>query len=104
MFGGAQSLVTVDLHLEDPQEHEIGLLLLLLKDLWTGDLPLGGKISVGRGRLLGKSCDMMYRNSHEQSWKLLAHGIHGLKVEQGEPERLENYVEKLHTYLVGGKL
>ncbi|MCB8944043.1 MAG: hypothetical protein H6658_09840 [Ardenticatenaceae bacterium] len=32
---------------------QIGLLLLLLKDLWTADLPVGGEISVGRGRLQG---------------------------------------------------
>ncbi|MGQ9815302.1 MAG: hypothetical protein ACUVR3_09155, partial [Candidatus Roseilinea sp.] len=35
------------------KQSEIGLLLLLLKDLWTGDLPLGGESSVGRGRLKG---------------------------------------------------
>lgn len=32
---------------------EAGLLLLLLKDLWTGDLQLGGERSVGRGGLRG---------------------------------------------------
>jgi CRISPR/Cas system CSM-associated protein Csm3 (group 7 of RAMP superfamily) len=32
---------------------EIGLLLLVLKDLWTGDLALGGESSIGRGRLQG---------------------------------------------------
>jgi hypothetical protein len=39
--------------LRAPRDSEIGLLLLLLKDLWTGDLPLGGGVSVGRGRLKG---------------------------------------------------
>jgi CRISPR/Cas system CSM-associated protein Csm3 (group 7 of RAMP superfamily) len=38
-----------------PAEPATGLLLLLLKDLWTGDLPLGGGISIGRGRLRGLS-------------------------------------------------
>lgn len=37
---------------------EVGLLLLVLKDLWTGDLPLGGERSVGRGRLEGLSADL----------------------------------------------
>ena len=32
-----------------------GLLLLVLKDLWTGDLPIGGEKNVGRGRLKGQS-------------------------------------------------
>lgn len=34
-------------------EAEVGLILMLLKDLWTGDLPLGGESSIGRGRLKG---------------------------------------------------
>lgn len=53
VFGKHDTLVTVDLSLRNPQPAEIGLLLLLLKDLWTGDLPLGGEASVGRGRLKG---------------------------------------------------
>jgi CRISPR/Cas system CSM-associated protein Csm3 (group 7 of RAMP superfamily) len=103
LLGGEQVVVTVDLQLANPEEYEIGLLLLLLKDLWTGDLPLGGEISVGRGRLRGKSCSLVYRNGQEQTWKLLANGTNGLKVEQGQPEGLENYVNKLHTHLVGSK-
>lgn len=52
----------IELHLEllGAQEREIGLLLLLLKDLWTGDLPLGGESSVGRGRLRGKQAKLDY--------------------------------------------
>jgi hypothetical protein len=103
LFGDKQSVVTVDLQLANPKEYELGLLLLLLKDLWTGDLPLGGEISVGRGRLRGNSCDLVYRNGQEQTWKLLANGTNGLKVEQGKPEDLENYVTKLHIHLVGSK-
>lgn len=45
--------VTIDLTLRNPKDAELGLLLLLLKDLWTGDLPIGGESSVGRGRLKG---------------------------------------------------
>ena len=32
---------------------EKGLLMLLLKDLWAQDLPVGGEVSVGRGQLQG---------------------------------------------------
>lgn len=42
------------LSIEDPKPHEIGLMLLLLKDLWTADLPIGGEKNVGRGVLTGK--------------------------------------------------
>lgn len=37
---------------------EVGLLLLVLKDLWTGDVALGGESSVGRGRLAGQSATL----------------------------------------------
>lgn len=103
LFGDAQSVVTVDLQLEKPQEHEIGLLLLLLKDLWNGDLPLGGEISVGRGRLRGERCDLVYQNGQEQIWRLLANRTNGLNVTKGDPQKLEKYVARLHTYLSGSK-
>lgn len=40
---------------------EIGLLLLLLKDLWTADLAIGGESSIGRGRLRGIEASLAYR-------------------------------------------
>ncbi|RPI19843.1 MAG: hypothetical protein EHM58_00175 [Ignavibacteriae bacterium] len=33
--------------------YEAGLMLLILKDLWTGDLPIGGEKNIGRGVLEG---------------------------------------------------
>jgi hypothetical protein len=70
-----------------------------LKDLWTGDLPLGGEIAVGRGRLRGKSCELVYQNGQERSWTLIANGANGLKVERGKLEELEQYVVDLCTHL-----
>jgi CRISPR/Cas system CSM-associated protein Csm3 (group 7 of RAMP superfamily) len=53
VFGKNDTLIRIRITIQQPTNAEIGLLLLLLKDLWTGDLPLGGEISVGRGRLQG---------------------------------------------------
>jgi len=103
LFGNTQSIVTVNLQLENPQEYEIGLLLLLLKDLWTGDLPLGGEISIGRGRLRGKNCHLEYQNSQIKVWNLLANGANVLSVTIGKPQELEQYVAGLHTYLSGSE-
>ncbi len=103
LFGGPQSLITMDLLLVKPQDYDIGLLLLLLKDLWTGDLPLGGEISIGRGRLRGKNCQLEYRNGPVRTWNLLANGANGLHLAAGNPQELEQYVAKLHTYLSGSK-
>jgi CRISPR/Cas system CSM-associated protein Csm3 (group 7 of RAMP superfamily) len=97
-FGGE---IVVDLRLINPKESEIGLLLLLLKDLWTGDLPLGGESSVGRGRLKGKSATLTYRNGGPpQTWQIVANG-EGLTI-TGDREALDYYVKKhLKDYFDG---
>ena len=83
--------VELKLELRNPKEHEIGLLLLLLKDLWTGDLPIGGESSIGRGRLQGIHADICYQ---EKKWTI--HGKDSLKITQnGAQESLESYVQKL---------
>ncbi len=45
--------VEVCMELWSPRDGETGLVLLLLKDLLTGDLPVGGTSSVGRGVVSG---------------------------------------------------
>jgi CRISPR/Cas system CSM-associated protein Csm3 (group 7 of RAMP superfamily) len=69
-------------------EARIGLLLLLLKDLWTGDLPLGGESSVGRGRVRGKQAVLRYDGS---AWTLTQGQAGTLQVE-GDRTRLEEFV------------
>ena len=61
--------VTLDLTLRSPKEAELGLLLLLLKDLWTGDLPIGGESSVGRGRLNGLDATL---ETKDGTWEFTA--------------------------------
>lgn len=51
----------------DVFDAQVGLLLMVLKDLWTGDLPLGGEQSVGRGRLSGKQAEITLGSDH---WSL----------------------------------
>ncbi len=101
LFGSAQSLVTIELQLANPQDGEIGLLLLLLKDLWTGDLPLGGEISIGRGRLSGKSCHLAYQNGQVRTWDLQANKAGGLHMTADTRQDLEYYVAQLHAHLEG---
>ena len=43
----------MSLQKKDEQDWEAGLLLQLLKDLWTGDLAIGGEKNIGRGVLEG---------------------------------------------------
>lgn len=49
------------------------MILLLLKDLWVGDLPVGGEASVGRGRLQGNFARLaFYKPDSDEgpSWTL----------------------------------
>jgi CRISPR/Cas system CSM-associated protein Csm3 (group 7 of RAMP superfamily) len=75
---------------------QVGLLLLLIKDLWTGDLPLGGEISVGRGRLRGKSATITYRDGkvEPQTWSFTQEGD-SLLIDEATAAALEEYVTVL---------
>lgn len=52
-ISGEDEMVTIKLTIDDYHDWEIGLILLILKDLWIGDLPIGGEKSIGRGVLRG---------------------------------------------------
>ena len=106
VFGGQSSDLTLRLTVRDPRDYEIGLLLLLLKDLWTGDLPVGGESGVGRGRLKGKSADLMHVQEGEMTTWQITQAKDRLEVlSRPEPDdvwqSLETYVQALNEHLVG---
>ena len=81
-------------HDEKKEDHQakVGLLLLVLKDLWTGDLPVGGESSVGRGRLRGIEADItdtQLRNWHIQQ------GPSSLELQGGDKKMLDDCVQAL---------
>lgn len=102
VWGGAKTEVTIALRLINPSKAEIGLLLLLLKDLWTGDLPLGGESSVGRGRLQGRQATLTHENGTKQEWEITAVGPNQLNFRKGKPADLQIFVGALQTQLTGG--
>lgn len=61
VYGNEETRIGFALHLRNPTSAEVGLFLLVLKDLWTGDLPVGGEAAIGRGRLQGYTADLCYR-------------------------------------------
>ncbi|QFS51966.1 hypothetical protein GXM_09460 [Nostoc sphaeroides CCNUC1] len=94
IFGSDKTELNLELELRQPKPHEIGLLLLLIKDLWTGDLPVGGTSSIGRGRLQGKKATitLAYEN---KIWNIT-------QASKNEPliidnsEDLEKFVDSLN--------
>lgn len=92
VWGKRETTVTAMITVQQPAYAQIGLLLLLLKDLWTGDLPLGGEISVGRGRLKGQKAMLTYKRADAASeqWTITQTGGQ-LRVD-GDKDRLEKFV------------
>ncbi len=98
-FGGEQATVKLHITLQRPEDAQIGLLLLVLKDLWTGDLPLGGESSVGRGRLQGRHATLtLCEFGKPTTWQIeqVDERLQFNSVET--PARLETFVEKLQAY------
>jgi CRISPR/Cas system CSM-associated protein Csm3 (group 7 of RAMP superfamily) len=91
VWGADQTRLQVCLDVQSPTESEIGLVLLLLKDLWTGDLPLGGEVGVGRGRLRGQQATLTYDG---QIWQLGQEDDR--LVVQGDKSVLEDFVRAFH--------
>lgn len=102
LFGTSATRLQLDLSLRLPvgqsqrrEQAEIGLLLLLLKDLWMGDLPLGGESGSGRGRLRGLKADCVLP---EQTWTVTRNDDGRLTV-TGEPAALQACVTALKEEL-----
>jgi CRISPR/Cas system CSM-associated protein Csm3 (group 7 of RAMP superfamily) len=94
IFGGDQTIVTIELELRNPKEYEIGLLLLLLKDLWTQDLPVGGESSIGRGRLKGIKTDLIWHHPQNPKQWRITQSNGNLKIEDiSDSSKPENLVK-----------
>ncbi|MBF8278412.1 MAG: superfamily protein [Candidatus Brocadiaceae bacterium] len=88
----------VKITIRDYQDAEAGLMLLVLKDLWTGDLAIGGEKGVGRGVLEGVRADVCWDNSNPSSATLVKDAM-GFHISNKEP--LEAFVEELKKFAEG---
>jgi len=104
VFGGKDSHFTVELTLCNPKDYEIGLLLLLLKDLWTGDLAVGGESGVGRGRLRGESAKLTHVQKGTPTTWTITQTERGLEITdsagvEDKWQSLEAFVQALNEHL-----
>jgi CRISPR/Cas system CSM-associated protein Csm3 (group 7 of RAMP superfamily) len=81
----------ITIRVRDCSEAEAGLMLLVLKDLWTGDLPVGGEKGIGRGVFNGDSASIKFQNKTI----MLKQGLNNLS-------ELQKYVDAL-VKEAGGK-
>ncbi len=62
--GKDNAKVTINIEINDCKNWEAGLVMLLLKDLWTGDLAAGGEKNIGRGTFEGQSAEIYFNGNH----------------------------------------
>lgn len=96
VFQQSGTTVTVTIRLAQPQDAQVGLLLYLLKDLWTGDLPVGGESAIGRGRLKGHKATITLTGAGEtRICEFTQQGDEPLVFTQGKPTDLDEYQNAL---------
>ncbi len=83
----------VRFEIKNYNDEEAGLLLLILKDLWTGDLAIGGEKNIGRGTLHGINAEIKY-GEHEIKWSM------NNKLSTQDAELLEKFVQTLNQVMI----
>ena len=91
VWGTAATSITLNLRISQPSKAEIGLLLLVLKDLWLGDLPVGGEQSIGRGVLHGQRIEL----TSEGTAYTIQHNADGT-IQVSDPAGLQAFVAALN--------
>ena len=73
------------------EDYEAGLMLLVLKDLWTGDLPIGGEKAIGRGVLTGKKASISW-NGEKIEFEDIS------QLNETQKNQLQRFVSSLVNY------
>lgn len=81
--------MTLSIEIDDYKEHEAGLLLLVLKDLWSGDLAVGGEKNIGRGTFQGVRAEIAWENEKIVLEKDLS------ALNENQKTKLQDFVEAL---------
>lgn len=85
---------TLNLRVKNCQSWEAGLIMMVLKDLWNGDLALGGEKSIGRGVLAGDSARIRYQGREYHLKITQTNAGNGLKL-HGDSAAMESWVRNL---------
>lgn len=85
------STITLNFAVKDCSKAEAGLLLLLIKELWLGNMAFGSDKSIGRGVLYGRLCNIDYDDVHYE----LRDDAVDLKLSNMQQEKLQSYVDDL---------
>ncbi|MCI4626758.1 MAG: RAMP superfamily CRISPR-associated protein, partial [Candidatus Magnetoovum sp. WYHC-5] len=90
-------MINIKITIKDYKAYEAGLILLILKDLWSGDLPIGGEKAIGRGVLDGVKAKVSF---NENTVVIINKKNNGTKLSiEGPSEKLEEFVKAFHNHI-----
>lgn len=84
--------IIVNVSIVDPSDAEIGLMLLVLREIYTGKVAFGGEKNIGRGFLEG-----LFANIHINE-KLFELSNKNLEKSVKELDKLNIYIQKINNY------
>jgi len=84
-----KKVIKISISIQNCSKAEAGLLLLVLKDLWTGDLALGGEKNIGRGVFKGIEALVKYGND----LFILDQNLSQISIDQRE--KIQTFVNEL---------
>ena len=87
--------IRLKIKIKKAQEWEVGLLLLVLKDLWNEDLPIGGEKNIGRGVLRGKKIEIAYKGKTYTISRNENDNNTDKVIVNGDKDELEGFVKNL---------
>ncbi len=92
-----QEIKHIRFFIEECNAHEVGLLLLILKDLWQGDIAIGGEKNIGRGVFEGLEATLDWKEKTFRIDKVL--NVSAEHEEEAPKAMLQSYVKALHDYM-----
>jgi len=81
--------INLKITIRDYKDYEAGLMLLVLKDLWTADLPIGGEKAIGRGVLEGKYAEIKFDDEEPIKFNKIS------ELTEEKKNKLQSFVQAL---------
>ncbi len=88
-----ESVININLHIKDYTDWEPALFMFILKDLVTGDLPIGGEKSIGRGVLIGNKATVSWTDRSEPIDLEFDQSGFVIEKDQQELKKFDNFME-----------
>jgi CRISPR/Cas system CSM-associated protein Csm3 (group 7 of RAMP superfamily) len=97
LFSKGEEIKDIKITITDYKDYEAGLMLLVLKDLWTGDLAVGGEKNVGRGVFEGIKAEIFWQKNNDKGDATIINNNGQLTIDKNE-NKLKEFVQSLNKH------